>query len=645
MDQLIRQFIEKTPVHLLDQHRRHMRNVTYFLCHSLVKAVLAAQNAYHQSGNSSSEDCIITGSMAEGATLARLFSPDINTSSETEYDIMMPLAEWHAEEGLTYIDNNNAFIHIVANSDVSTQLRSFYGKDAEQKIFCQKEDGIYISNQVGQLEFKEFLEQSPNAFSSWGFRPCVANKRCEAGNAAMTVEIDGVVADGDVADQSLTCGSETTSSAMGFASREAQISASANDRCLNLVKEIMPCCEQFNIRIAKMLLRLQKVQDEFMEMRSAELSMSIHGQASKALEWAMTCLDITDVIFDTKQSTVCRLMSSSLGTNVGTTIEEQREELRGKLKTYIDQLAISEDDLVDVSVAAAVSQLLSDIERADVAPKRFLVVFQEHAREMASFSERMTYVIRNPQLGQIPEPLQQLSAILKRVSFDFVPCFKLMFWPRVAAEWKTRDRVWPHQLVTDDIVGKGAHLVAKEFCHDDIDWRLSFSVAEIDLATRWSPVQHFVYFIFKSLFYKFIKPLYGNIVGDISGNLSNKKYLASYTAKTVMMWTSESVDQSWWTEDNAAECLTVLLLALQSAFECHTLDHYFVPSVNLLEGLPDDLASRVIDAINSILSDPAAVVYQLESHFVNIDIFFNAMPAQIEFQKHIADIIKLISLS
>ena len=204
--------------------------------------------------------------------------------------------------------------------------------------------------------------------------------------------------------------------------------------------------------------------------------------------------------------------------------------------------------------------------------------------------------------------------------------------------------MWPHQSVIDDIVGKGAHLVAKEFCHDDIDWRLSFSVAEIDLATRWSPVQHFVYFIFKSLFYKFIKPLSSDIAADVSANTSKKKYLASYTAKTVMMWTSESVDQSWWTEDNTAECLTVLLLALQSAFECHTLDHYFIPSVNLLEGLPDDLASRVIDAINSILSDPAAVVYQLESHFVNIDIFFNAMPAQMEFEETVADFVKLISL-
>jgi len=82
-----------------------------------------------------------------------------------------------------------------------------------------------------------------------------------------------------------------------------------------------------------------------------------------------------------------------------------------------------------------------------------------------------------------------------------------MFWPRVAAEWTSRDRLWPDRSVVERIVSKGAHLVGKAFCHEDIDWRLSFSVAEIDLATGWSPEQHFVYFMFKSLFYKFIKPL------------------------------------------------------------------------------------------------------------------------------------------
>jgi len=167
--------------------------------------------------------------------------------------------------------------------------------------------------------------------------------------------------------------------------------------------------------------------------------------------------------------------------------------------------------MADVSVATAVLQLLSDIERTEITSKRFLVAFQMLAEQQTDLKKLFVYFDQNPQSSQISEPLQQLSGIIKKISLDIVPCFKLMFWPSVAAEWKTRDRLWPHQPVIDGIVGKGAHLVTKEFCHDDIDWRLSFSVAEIDLATRWSPVQHFVYFVFKSLFYKFIKPLSADV--------------------------------------------------------------------------------------------------------------------------------------
>jgi len=124
---------------------------------------------------------------------------------------------------------------------------------------------------------------------------------------------------------------------------------------------------------------------------------------------------------------------------------------------------------------------------------------------------------------------------------------------------------------------------------------------------------------------------------------SNKKYLASYTAKTAMMWTSESVDESWWTEDNAAECLTLLLFTLQSAFECRTLHHYFVSSVNLLEGLPVELATRVVAAINSILDDPAAIAGQLEEHFDAVQLFLDALPEQIQYGNRLRDILDLVS--
>ena len=360
-------------------------------------------------------------------------------------------------------------------------------------------------------------------------------------------------------------------------------------------------------------------------MRSAEVPASLHDHVENALEWTLTCVDVTDVIFDFRKNTMCSYIYALLGLPLSQHNDYMCNLVKSKLQKYAYQLAITKDEIFQPYVAERARRILSEVE---CSASRYLYGFRLLATQNTTYVKCLNGTVQNPEMNQIPQSLQDVSRFMHRHSMDIVPCLKLMFWPSVAAEWKTRDRVWPDHSVIDEIVSKGVHLVGKAFCHDDIDWRLSFSVAEIELATRWSPAQHFVYFIFKSLFYKFIKPLSGDTTSDVSHNKSSKTYLASYTAKTVMMWTSESLDQSWWREDNAAECLTVLLLVLQSAFECRALDHYFVSSVNLLEGLPDVLASRVIDTISSILADPAAIVDQLESHFERTEIFFNAMHEQ-----------------
>ena len=122
-----------------------------------------------------------------------------------------------------------------------------------------------------------------------------------------------------------------------------------------------------------------------------------------------------------------------------------------------------------------------------------------------------------------------------------------------------------------------------------------------------------------------------------------KNYLTSYLAKTTMMWTCEGVDRSWWTQQNAGECLTVLLVTLQSALETRTLRHYFVSTVNLLEGIPDAMAHRAVTTIESILADPAAVVQQLRSHFEKTEIFLNAMPDEAKSARDILSLLNVIS--
>ena len=627
MDQLMSHFQEKTPVYFLYEYRQLMRYFGNCFINFLSEQFSSRTSEIEQHVGRTLKNTFLSGSMAEGCSLARIFSPDTSIHSEVETDYMIRHTEFETElySNIVYVRDNKVFVHIPIESELAEQATSYLASrvgNIGQQVFARKEDGTYMSSLFLKFACKEVFNQVPNLGNN-SFWPTVAFKHCEAGSAAATIHADDL-------------GEED------FATAKAQHDAREKAARDKMMKAMIPC-DEFEVRSTEMFAHLDRVQDEFMEMRrSGETSVSLFEHTSKALEWAMTCVDIIDFLFDTLQTTL-PMLDGYLGMNSIAMNEENRIKMKQTLKIYVDQLMISEDSVSETSTAAAIGYLLSVIEREYIAPKRYSTACRELLGRLTSWLKILSYVDQNSEaLSRAWKTLPQTGGIFKRMSFDMVPCMKLSFWPSVAAGWKTRDRAWPDQSIIEGIVSRGVHLLHKAFCHDDIDWRLSFSGAEIELATRWSPVQLFVYFAFKSLFYKFIKPL--DKAEETGADASpNKKYLASYTAKTVMMWTSESVDESWWTEENAAECLTILLFTLQSALECRTLHHYFVSSVNLLEGLPDALATRVTATVDCILDDPAAVADQLEEHFEKMQLFVNDLPAHKKLWNDFQDLLCTIS--
>ena len=73
------------------------------------------------------------------------------------------------------------------------------------------------------------------------------------------------------------------------------------------------------------------------------------------------------------------------------------------------------------------------------------------------------------------------------VSFDQVPAIAVEDFPYIASEWVTRDRTWPSLSVVKDIAMSGCHIVPKPYYWEEgdnlLDWRWSFSLAEIILAS------------------------------------------------------------------------------------------------------------------------------------------------------------------
>ncbi|XP_047131464.1 uncharacterized protein LOC105844238 isoform X1 [Hydra vulgaris] len=163
--------------------------------------------------------------------------------------------------------------------------------------------------------------------------------------------------------------------------------------------------------------------------------------------------------------------------------------------------------------------------------------------------------------------------ISTEILIDNVPCFYAPFWPDAASSWVTRNRFWPDSQLVGSIYKKGFHIVPKSLPEGDerLEWRLSFSAAESVLSLNRTEKQNYIYFLFKSLFYQYIK------------TYSHEKSLPTYICKTVMMWACEQQPQSWWEEVSPDNGVLFLIRELVKGIKKKVIKHYFIEELNLLE--------------------------------------------------------------
>ena len=184
------------------------------------------------------------------------------------------------------------------------------------------------------------------------------------------------------------------------------------------------------------------------------------------------------------------------------------------------------------------------------------------------------------------------------ISIDKVPCFYCPFWPKIAKEWYERDRIWPDNKQIQKIVKNGCHIVSKSNLNfvDDYNWRWSFSIAESKLAQLRNPIQKYCYFLFKSFFYKYLK------------FKMNDRSLASYIAKTCMLFVCESHSEEWWGDSTntlkTTTCVIELFEFLGKALKKRYLPNYFIKESNILFSYPENLLARALVLVEEIIHFP-----------------------------------------
>jgi len=168
---------------------------------------------------------------------------------------------------------------------------------------------------------------------------------------------------------------------------------------------------------------------------------------------------------------------------------------------------------------------------------------------------------------------------------DAVRCVRCPSWPPQVADWPTRHRNcgWPDSATVARVIGNGCDVVGvshRQCRHDKrvsaIQWRLSFSRAEIVLLNSWTPLQQIVYPMLRV----FVKT---ERLTDDTGK-SGLQRLSNYHIKTLVLWACELKPIYWWTRDSSLIRLCVELLHNLAAWLNDVrVRHYFINNCNLVD--------------------------------------------------------------
>lgn len=166
-----------------------------------------------------------------------------------------------------------------------------------------------------------------------------------------------------------------------------------------------------------------------------------------------------------------------------------------------------------------------------------------------------------------------MSSVITQIEGDITLCIKCLDWPPLS-DWPTRERLWPSADNVQKIITNGIHLVAKPLSQDggpDLpSWRLSFSLAEVELSTLLPDTARNCFMALKIIFKDHLQTVLPK--------------LSSYHMKTIFLNTLEKKPESFWVDEDIEECFQTLLEELHSALESGTCYHYWLGSnVNLFD--------------------------------------------------------------
>ena len=191
-----------------------------------------------------------------------------------------------------------------------------------------------------------------------------------------------------------------------------------------------------------------------------------------------------------------------------------------------------------------------------------------------------------------------------KLSYDAVFIIRLAWWPKAADEWRKRNRIWPEGHIIEGLT-LCSYIIPKPLNRTDdilddaqtsdiLDFRYTFSHIERELISLLSDQQHFVYFIFKSTFYKHIKSI-------------SPETIQSYSAKTVMLWICEKFPPGnpFWGDnwESTIDAVVYLFEKLLHYFRSGHLEQYFIRQINVIDNIPLKLNQKILEKLDTLINN------------------------------------------
>ena len=178
---------------------------------------------------------------------------------------------------------------------------------------------------------------------------------------------------------------------------------------------------------------------------------------------------------------------------------------------------------------------------------------------------------------------------------DMVECFHCPLWPTFARRDFRIDQNNDKSFRAENIRSSGCHVVPiahPKSKNPDLEFRMSFSVAERLLIQNWNEKQMEIYFVCKQLFKRYF---------NACTNL--EKGLCSYFAKTIIYWMSEQSTMEFWIDNSTITILRQFFDLLRAYISQKSCPNYFIPNNLMMSTYTDKQINSLLSKLDDVCQD------------------------------------------